>query len=184
MAKKQDLNYGVKSIRLGAIPSSGEFPETGATGNDVIVFDEVVVSSVSLTQDEDTTNDIYVENIPEVWKSLTSEKGARTFTFSNYGFNDSIKKLLGYEKDTTDPTKVIWKRKLDYVVPEMYLEVETLALEGYDAATYQYMPVKVSAVNTMALTRGDIASVEFSCQILANVKDGVIQDNERIIYPV
>ena len=186
MADAADISHGIESITFQTANTSGEnagqFPDfaSGVTTRD---FKLIQIDSVTEDKDDDTVEDIMVEDMDDPLLQLTTEKGRKTFNLVSYDLSpESLKYWLGdkLNETTEDPNNGYYVNNPSFELPLQAIKIVDKKVAGYAQRQWEYMPVKVIAKVTGTRGKSGLLTLSLSGTLLGNKdKNGNVIGNYR-----
>lgn len=163
------LVYGLKeAIKFAPIPVDGKFPKPNSTIADEIFVPNIVIGSISMEQEDGTETEVFVEDKDNPIAILEGQAPITRFVFSTHEYSDEVfKTFLGYVEKEEDGEK-FYEKVPGYSIPTMFMEVITRKLDNNPSKAFQYMPCRIKVLNTMNLSKENLAQIDFEVTILAN----------------
>ena len=95
--------YGINTVTL-ATPVTGGYPSSW-TGSGAFSFKAIVRDSVTFNDAAPSENDLYVEEIDDIYATLKSDEGSKGFTLDTYDLSEeSYAALLNFSTSTASET--------------------------------------------------------------------------------
>lgn len=166
------LVYGLKeAIKFAPIPVDGKFPKPNTDVADQIFVPNIVIGSISMEQEDGTETEIFVEDKDNPIAILEGQAPITRFVFSTHEYSDEVfETFLGYVEKEEDGDTFLEKIP-GYTVPTMFMEVITRKLDNNPSKAFQYMPCRIKVLNSMNLSKENLAQIDFEVTILANNDD-------------
>ena len=162
------LVYGLKeAIKFAPIPVDGNFPKPNTTIADEIFVPNIVIGSISMEQDG-TETEVFVEDKDSPLAILEGQTPITRFVFSTYEYSKKVLEMFMGYKETTVEEDTFYEKVPGYSIPTMFMEVITRKLDDNPSKVFQYMPCRIKVLNTMNLSKENLAQLDFEVTILAN----------------
>lgn len=158
--------YGIESVTL-ANPVTGGFP-TSWTGNDAFTFKAIVRDSVSFNDAAPSDNDLYVEEVDDIYATLKSDEGSKGFTLDTYDLSEeSYKGLLGYTAGAgSDEDWIIEPTKQDSLIKAV--QIITRKLDDFPSKTFQWAKMKIAVTKAGTIGKSGFPNFHLEFKQLAN----------------
>lgn len=181
-----DFSSGIESISFQVASTSGatagEFPSF-AEGVTTRNFKYIQIDSVTEEKDDDTVEDIMVEEMDDPIKQITTEKGRKKFALVTYDLtSDSLKYWLGDKLITEEASKNKdwYVGDTEYVLPLQAMQIIDKKMAGSEQRIWQYMPVNVLAKVSGTRGKSGLLTLTLSGTLMGNKdKDGNKLPNYR-----
>lgn len=178
MAKTSQVIYGVSKFIFAPASTEGEtagqFPDF--TGEKVLELPAIAMDSFTLDRDDDSVNDIYVEQEKDPWLHITTQTGAKTLTLQTYDNSPGVREyFLGAKavSEASDPNNGWLVEDPSFELPLQAIHFETLPVGNYKAMEIEFMPVKCTVKDTGTVGRSGLTVLEISMTVMSNHdKDG------------
>lgn len=116
--------YGIKSIKYGAVCSTGTSPCMPATG-DLTSFAQTVQGSLTISEDEYTLKEFFVEETTTAVKQVVTDAGGLKITWRAYDVTPTLVAAMKGGTATGDGTYTIYFGPETVAPVELSLEVTT-----------------------------------------------------------
>ncbi|QQT43352.1 Uncharacterised protein [Sphingobacterium multivorum] len=152
----KNSSLGLKLLELADVPATG-LPTTWE------VLEDVKIGTANLTEEEDTTEDIEIEESDDTYRTIKTKKGAIKLTFELYDVSpQNLKKLKGGTvTDATATAGDIWSPDENSI--DIYRAARVTTKDGYKLV---FANGFVKARITWNLTKSELATV--TVEITAN----------------
>ncbi|WP_099368069.1 phage tail tube protein [Sphingobacterium sp. 1.A.4] len=154
MAKTKS-SLGLKKIEIADVPATGlptSWTELKATK----------IGTAVLTEEDDNITNIFIEQSDEVYRTITTERGATTFAFEMYEITAAnLAKLKGGTATTeTGSVGATWDKSVNSV--ELFQSVRITTLDDYQVIIPNG---NVKARITWTMTKEDLATVSITITV-------------------
>lgn len=158
--------YGINTVTL-ATPVTGGYPTTW-TGEGTFSFKAIVRDSVSFNDAAPGENDLYVEEVDDIYATLKSDEGSKGFTLDTYDLSEeSYKALAGFTEVTDD--KTTWYAEpiqQDFLIKAV--QIVTRKLDDFPSKTFQWAKMKVSVTKAGTIGKSGFPNFHLEFKQLAN----------------
>ena len=159
--------YGINEVTL-APPVTGGYPTTW-TGTGAFTFKAIVRDSVSFNDAAPSENDLYVEEIDDIYATLKSDEGSKGFTLDTYDLSEeSYAALLNFA--TTTANEITWytePTKQDFLIKAV--QIITRKLDDFPSKTFQWAKMKIAVSKAGTIGKSGFPNFHLEFKQLANV---------------
>lgn len=164
--------YGINEVTL-APPVAGGYP-TSWKGTGAFTFKAIVRDSVSFNDAAPSENDLYVEEIDDIYATLKSDEGSKGFTLDTYDLSEeSYAALLNFSTDVSGAgttSELTWHTeptKQDFLIKAV--QIITRELDDFPSKTFQWAKMKISVSKAGTIGKSGFPNFHLEFKQLANV---------------